>query len=383
MEITPLPFRAGLEQYQRQAEELLEAWKAGDPGAIQVIRTKHPRFLDDRIPWLPKNLSDAEVRSALIELADAQLAVARCYDFADWPRLAQFVEAVSREGSPVSRFESAVEAVIRGEVATLATRLREDPELVRARSTRVTHFDPPEHRATLLHYVAANGVEGYRQKTPKNAVEVAKVLLDGGAEVDALANLYGGECTTMSLLVSSCHPAEAGVQVALVDTLLDYGAAIEGRGSGKWVSPLMTALAFGYLEAAQALVRRGAHVETVAAAAGLGRLADVRRLLAAAGHEDRHRALALAAQLGHVEIVRLLVGAGEDPNRYNPDGNHGHSTPLHQAVWSGHTAVVRLLVERGAKLDIRDKIYDGTPLAWAEYGRRTEIAEYLRGQMKE
>ena len=31
------------------------------------------------------------------------------------------------------------------------------------------------HRATLLHYIGANGVEGYRQKTPKNAVKVAEL----------------------------------------------------------------------------------------------------------------------------------------------------------------------------------------------------------------
>src|SRR5437660_1546362 len=83
----------------------------------------------------------------------------------------------------------------------------EKQELVRARSTVVTHHDPPMHRATLLHYIAANGVEGYRQKTPKNAVDVAKMLLNAGAEADALAGMYGGRCTTMSMLVSSCHPA--------------------------------------------------------------------------------------------------------------------------------------------------------------------------------
>jgi ankyrin repeat protein len=142
----------------------------------------------------------------------------------------------------------------------------------------------------------------------------------------------------------------------------------------------MTALAFGYQDAAEALARRGARVDRLAAAAGLGRLADARRLLATAGAEERHKALALAAQHGHVEVVRLLLDAGEDPNRYNPEGNHGHSTPLHQAVWSGHKPVVELLVERGARLDIRDTIYQGTPLGWAEYGGRTEIAEWLRAR---
>ncbi len=254
--------------------------------------------------------------------------------------------------------------------------------MIRRRSTRATHFDPPVHRATLLHYVAANGVERYRQKTPKNAVEVAKVLLQAGAEVDALAEMYGERCSTMSMLVSSSHPANAGLQVALVDSLLDFGASLEGQGSGKWASPLMTALAFGYLDAAEALVRRGARVDNLAAAAGLGKLDDIARLLPAATPEDRHRALALAAQHGQVEIVRLLLDAGEDPSRYNPQGNHPHSTPLHQAVAGGHEDVVRLLVERGARLDMQDTVHQGTPLGWAIHLRKSGIEQYLRADVR-
>jgi ankyrin repeat protein len=66
------------------------------------------------------------------------------------------------------------------------------------------------------------------------------------------------------------------------------------------------------------------------------------------------------------------------PNRFNPDGNHAHSTPLHQATLAGHDAVVRLLVERGARLDIQDAIYQSTPLGWAMHGGQTEIENYLR-----
>jgi ankyrin repeat protein len=363
-----------------QADDLLAAWNAGDADAIQLFRQKHPRFLDARIPWLPKKMSDAEVRGVTLELADAQLAVARWYDFESWSRVVEYVDAVTQEGSRVAEFESAVEAVINGSLPDLESMIHRDPDLVRARSSRVTPFDPPVHRATLLHYVAANGVESYRQKTPANAVAIAKTLLQAGAEPDALAGMYGGEHTTMSMLVSSCHPAKAGVQVALVDTLIDFGAAVESRGSGEWTSPLMTALAFGYRDAAEALVRRGARVTNLPAAAGLGRLAEAREFLRQASANDRHRALALAAQHGHEAVVLLLLEAGEDPNRYNPEGNHGHSTPLHQATLAGHEAVVRLLVERGARLDIKDTIYEGTPLGWALYGERPTIAEYLRAQ---
>jgi ankyrin repeat protein len=234
------------------------------------------------------------------------------------------------------------------------------------------------HRATLLHYVAAtNGVEQYRQKTPPNAVEIARALLQSGAEPDALADMYGVECTTMSMLVSSDHPAKAGLQVPLVELLLDFGAAVEGRGTRKWGGPLSTALAFGMSDAATALARRGARID-LPDAAGLGLADDTARLLPSADAEARHRALALAAQHGRAEIVRLLLDAGEDPNRYNPEGTHAHSTPLHQAVLGGHEAVVRLLVERGARLDIQDTVWQGTPLGWAVHGGQAQVAEYLR-----
>jgi len=101
-------------------------------------------------------------------------------------------------------------------------------------------------------------------------------------------------------------------------------------------------------------------------------------MLPPADADDRHRGLALAALVGHTKVVRLLLDAGEEPSRYNPPGFHGHATPLHHAVLAGKMDVVKLLVERGARLDIKDKLWRGTPLDWAEYGRRTEMVGYLR-----
>ena len=376
----PLPFRARLEDYEQQARQLLDGHRTGDADAIRIIHENHPRFLDETITWRPKFMSSADIQQAPFDLDAARLALARWYTFADWTALKEYVDAVSVDG-PVFWFESAVEAIVNGDLATLRTLLRDHPELIRARSTRRSPHEPPVHGATLLHYVAANGVEGHRQKTPANAVEIARTLLEAGAEVDATAGMYGGQYATMSMLVSSAHPAKAGLQPALAELLLDFGAAIEGLGSELWKSPLMTALAFGYQDTSEMLVRRGAPIRTVAAAAGLGRLDDAIRLLPEAEPLDRHRALALAAQLGHAEIVRRLLEAGEDPNRYNPDGNHGHSTPLHQAAFAGHDDVVHLLVERGARLDIRDTVWHGTPLGWALHSgkpKQLAIAAYLR-----
>jgi ankyrin repeat protein len=379
MDLKPVPFRSPLSAYEQQAETLLAGHRAADPAAIDLFHRKHPRFLDEKIKWRPKFIDDSEIRDAALSLDDARLAVARYYDFLDWSALAAYVEAVLNEG-PVFEFESAVEAVVDGDVAALDAALLRNSALVSARSSRVCAFDPPVHRATLLHYVAANGVEAYRQKTPANAVEIARALLQAGAEPDALADMYGVECTTMSMLVSSSHPAQAGLQVPLVELLLNFGAAIEGRGTRKWGGPLFTALTFGMIDAARVLAKRGAQID-LPAAAGLGFVDEAARLLPSADAPARHRALSLAAQQGQAPIVGLLLDAGEDPNRYNPESNHPHTTPLHQAVLGGHEAAVRLLIERGARLDIRDTIWDGTPLGWAVHGgskAQAAIAEYLQ-----
>jgi ankyrin repeat protein len=377
MEVKPLAFNAPLDGYIAQADALLAGWHARDAGAIRVFRNRHPKFLDDKIPWLERHMTDAEVRATPIDRDDARLALARWYEFQDWQRLEEYVASVQQPG-PIARFERAVEAVIGGDIATLKQLLADDPGLIRARSTRVNHFDPPRHRSTLLHYLAANGVEGYRQRSPKNAPEVAKVLLDAGADPNALSSAYGGQCTTMALLVSSSPPAQAGVQVPLVETLIDYGASVAPAGEGDWTSPVETALVFGKHDAAQALVRRGAPIESLAAAAGLGRIEDVKRMLPSAAAPQRHRALALAAQSGQADAVRILLDAGEDPNRFNPPGTHSHTPPIHQAVAAGHLNVVKLLVDRGARLDIRDTIHHGTPLGWAKYCHQPEIAAFLK-----
>ena len=319
------------------------------------------------LSWLP---FDAPL-SAYQQQGDDLHAVARKYDFRDWPALTQYVAEVSDRDSPAHHFEAAVEAVINGDIDSLAARIRRYPGLTQARSTRITPFDPPMHRATLLHYLAANGVEGYRQKSPANAVAVACLLLESGADPNAIANCYGAECTTVSLLVSSTPPANAGTQVPLLDALIDYGATVDGQ-------TLLTARSVSFQPAAEALVRLGVKVENVAAAAGLGLVPETVQLLPAADGPSLHLALALAAQLGHPETTNLLLQAGVDPNRYNPPGTHAHSTPLHQATLAGHIAVVRLLVNHGARLDLEDTIFHGTPLGWAEHGGQSAVAHFLR-----
>ena len=104
-------------------------------------------------------------------LAAAQFVMARAQGFESWLKFGKHIEAEARANSPVSDFEHAADAIVAGGIATLEKLLRDHPDLIRATSTR-------RHQATLLHYVAANGVEGYRQKTPKNLVQIAELLLE-------------------------------------------------------------------------------------------------------------------------------------------------------------------------------------------------------------
>ncbi len=196
--------------------------------------------------------------------ADARTIIAREHDFESFDEFARHFEARNNKTSLVSQFESAVEAVISGDLATLERLLRLNPALIRARSTR-------RHHATLLHYVGANGVEGFRQKTPKNAVAVAEMLLKAGAEVDAVAEMYGGS-TTLGLVATSIHPWLAGVQGALMEILLDHGAAIDQPGAaGNGQGVVNGCLANGRLEAAELLAARGAPLD-LEGASGVGRL---------------------------------------------------------------------------------------------------------------
>jgi hypothetical protein len=355
-----LPFTAALEDYEREAKELLDALEARQDEALWKFKWVHPFYRGKTV---------TDVKPYAHDLDDARLVIARDYEFPTWHDLEQFTREIVTDG-PVRNFEEAVEAVIAGDEAKLRSLLKSDPQLVRARSSR-------GHRGTLLHYIAANGVEGYRQRTPPNAVAIAKILLEAGSEPDALAIMYDNLCTTMSMLVSSAHPAAAGVQAELAETLLDHGAKQDGPGSA-WQSNVMTALVFGYEKTAERLAKRAAAIDSLPVAAGLGRLDDTKRLMPIADARNRHEALALAAQHGRLDVVRALLDEGEDPNRYNPEGFHGHSTPLHQAIAADKPDVVQLLLDRGARIDIPDKVYQGNALDWAIHCERPAIAEELR-----
>ena len=337
MTIAQLSARISLEQSRKQAKDLLKAFKAGDQKTLDHLRWNHPRF---------RGLSDEQIRQRPFALADAQLVIARLHSFDSWPKLLEHIERLKRNDPEVMRFEAAADAIVAGDVSALRRILADHPELIRARSTRQQH-------APLIHYISANGIEGYRQISPPNAVEVATVLLDAGAEVDAVSDSYGGGWTTLGLVATSAHPRVAGVQIPLMELLLERGAAIEG------VRPDLTivagALANGCPEAAQALVERGARIDDVVTAASLGKIDLVKRIADKSSKTQLEKALVRAAAHGWRDVVEYLLGQGVDVA-----ASHGE-TALHGAAGRADLEMTRMLIERGAPLEAKNR-YGGTVL---------------------
>jgi hypothetical protein len=358
MPARPFPSKPDLTHLKYQAKDLLRAHAAGDIGAAQRLREFHPRF---------RKASDAEIFAAHLKLSDAQLAIGREYGFPSWARLKHYVEKPG-EASQLNRkhheritdpvFRRAVELIDAGDAAGLREHLQRHPGL----SRQHVAFEGGNyfHHPSLLEFVAENPVRHGR--LPDNIVEVAQVIVDAGVEASSLNE-------TLGLVATGRVPREFGVQIGLIDFLCDHGADPN--------SAARAAAAHGEREAVYALLRRGAPLDLPVAAA-LNHLEDCRRLLPAASPEERHLALAMAAQFGHVEVARLLLDAGEDPNRYNPPGSHSHSTPLHQAALAGCEPLVQLLLERGARPDMKDILWQGTPAGWAEYNGHNQLAEWLR-----
>jgi len=213
---------------------------------------------------------------------------------------------------------------------------------------------------TVLEFVAENPVRC--GTLPKNIVEITKVILDAGVEPSALNE-------TLMLVATGSVPRESGVQIPLIDLLCEHGADPDRAAEA--------AAVLFELKSVHALLARGARI-TLPLAAALGRVDEARALLPGADPQQRHLALSIGAQYGHVEIVRLLLDTGEDPNRFNPIGGHSHSTPLHQAAGGGHLGVVQLLVERGARTDVKDILFGGTAAGWAHYAGKKDVEEYFR-----
>ena len=280
-------------------------------------------------------------------------------------------------------FREAVAAIDAGDVASLRRLLEEHRDLAGARLEAAgpwlrdrigTALDAFFARPYLLWFVAEDPV--LNDRLPTNIVDVIAAIV-AAVRRDAPGSLQEQLDSTLPLVCWSGVAARCGVQLAMIDALIDAGAAPAENAHN--------ALVNGHIAAAERLVARGGDL-TLATALCIGRLDDVPRLAVAASPLERQFAFVLAALNGRADAVAWMARHGIPINEPSQD-LYAHGTPLHHAVCSGSLDTVKVLVEAGADLTRLDTAWSGTPLDWAKHnveGSTTErrdryaaIAAYL------
>ncbi|MCW3098860.1 MAG: ankyrin repeat and protein 1 isoform [Chthonomonadaceae bacterium] len=260
-------------------------------------------------------------------------------------RQPEIVQTLREAGAPVGLWE----AVALDEVETL-------------RSLLDSGADPHSQQ---------NGFTLLREAVSKGNPEMVRLLLERGADVNE-----GGTRGIAPLMSVGRNRPEivallraAGAHVGLIEAirigdrarvleLLDSGADIEEENSVIGLTPLMAAAGCGDLELLRLLLARGADLHRVS---------------------SRHfTALTQAISGDQRATVNFLLDAGMDLNAPGFVGNEymGGHTPIFHAIQIGHQEMMRLLIARGARLDVRD-VRGETPLHWAADSRGPEAMEIL------
>jgi ankyrin repeat protein len=153
-----------------------------------------------------------------------------------------------------------------------------------------------------------------------------------------------GDATGATALTTA---SQEGADTAIVSALLAAGTQLD----------FLTALNTGRNDEAEAMLRD-----------------DPSRIGAGGGDTI---ALHLAVSKQHLTTIRWLLAHGVDVNAKRPmwDCNQ---TALHMAIESGDMQIARLLLEAGADPNIRDDKVRATALGWANYFGRDDFAELIR-----
>ncbi|MBD0404691.1 ankyrin repeat domain-containing protein [Flammeovirga sp. EKP202] len=86
-----------------------------------------------------------------------------------------------------------------------------------------------------------------------------------------------------------------------------------------------------------------------------------------------------AGYMGNTEIMKMLVQHSDADKYINDQGLNNGYTPLHDAIWHGNTEAAKVLIDAGARLDL--KTYEGdTPLDLAKRYNYNDIVKYIENK---
>ena len=404
-------FVADVDWITDRVHGLVRTRESSGPAGLEQIRAWHPGF---------NGWSDEEIRQAPFSEADARLVYAREHGFDRWGDLVERVNLLASASNPewTEPFLAAFRALERGDVATLSSLLRRQPQLAKDRGTNGN---------TLLNLAVSIGAKANRSV----ALSMVETLLAAGAEVND-----GNDRGSTPL-----HQAAYSNQSEIAAALIDRGAELDWEAHGSGGTPLIFALFWGHREVADVLGRYSVAPGNLRVAAGLGnhellencfrregtltsqafaargfyrphsgfpdwrpsadpqevldealvwasksgRTDVLGRLIRAGARLDadpyRGTPLIWAAALNRIETAEWLIHHGADVDFKGTFGGltHGQGvTALHLASQKGHLSMVRLLIKRGADPKIKDDLYNGDAEAAANYFGQIAVRDYLR-----
>jgi uncharacterized protein len=334
-----LPVQPDLNQLRHQAKDLLRTAQAGDSAAAARIRAVSDRLI----------------------LSSAQLALAREYGFTSWPRLKLEVERR--------------DILNRRDLSALTRLLAEHRELATARRWSDRNRSEPLGYITKLRFergelglVAPSDPAGTAPGAPPGTAAgaaagtgaIAQALVNAGAPV----NGHPGDKETPLITAASYGDAE------VAKVLIEAGADIEAvsapnAGGVPSGNALLHAAVFGMTDVLDLLVGAGAQIDSLEMAAAAG---DVSAWpLDQCDLQARLRALVFAADHQRLDVIDQLVAAGTPVNQADAEFQR---MPLHVAARHGRRASVRRLLAHGADPSLREPEYHRTPLDECQPGNR-------------
>jgi ankyrin repeat protein len=413
-----LPSEPSIEQLRKQAKELLEQYRAGHPEAMTEV-----------------NRFERQPDPATFALSDAQRVLARAYGYDSWPKLKAFVD-----GANVQRLAEAVQA---GDLEQARALLKARPELVgmdmaENNEHRALHYAVLRRNVPMVRLLmeagadARKGIFPHRDATSALAIARDRDYQDVVAAIEQVeqhrreslscpnatvspiqeqineAIRQGSNSVAMRLLeadqslIRACdrgggtplHVAAQETNLEMVEWLLNRGANPRKQDSRELTPLDRAALAAGpdnkvaeqFPVVARRLLFAGADL-TIRGAVALGDAARVRELVRDSPgvlreiHWTRGGLLSLAVNHGQLEMVRLLLELGADPDERtmlheveSPTESWG--TPLWYAALAGRREVAELLLDRGA--DPNANVYaSGWPLLNAHRRKHTAVKQLL------
>jgi Ankyrin repeat len=452
--VSPLPSNPNLEQQRKLAKALARDYWRGEAAAIERVRALHPK------PPAPEDFA----------LSDAQLVIARGYGFAGWPHMKRKIDSLSQSpaelfktaveagdvdqlrellrsrpdlvaliNEPIFGFKSTAVHVARTNLALLDLLLAHGGDLnVRTGwengSFGVLEHVTPQEAAPLIArgaridiWAAANlgmmaelaaltaddparvhakGGDGKRPLHFARTLEIARYLLDHGAEIDALdddhdstpaQHLIGDRPDIAGFLVAQGARTDLLLAAALGDVALvrrhldadpgtiamrvdqDWFPMIDTADNGghiyQWtlgfhVSAFDVARKCGYAEVLKLLIERARPLDRLLDALWCGNEAAADAVLAAdpqlvaRAPEKILRQVADAARNNNLPAVRAMLRRGFPVIALSQHGG----TALHWAAFHGNADMTEDVLRHDPPIDARDRQFDGTAMDWVVHG---------------